>query len=212
MREVVAACLAADLGLPIPVPVLVTTTPEWIATLADEDMAARIRRSSRIAFGSTLVTGQYAAWATGNRLRAAAVPTAASIFVFDAIAQNPDRRTENPNCLVKGDEFIIFDHEMAFTHGLVIGWQPPWTLGGLNSFVTPGFHIFREPLRKRAIDFGRIRQAWTALSNERVEEYGAAVPAEWIGASDAVRRALTLIRDARDNIDGCLPEVRRILG
>jgi hypothetical protein len=158
------------------------------------------------------MTGQYAAWLAGNRLRAAVVPTAASILVFDAIIQNPDRRIENPNCLVKGDELRIFDHEMSFTHGLVIGWQPPWTLGSLNSFVTPGFHIFREPLRKRTIDFGPIRQAWTALSNERIEEYGAAVPAEWNDARDVVTRALALIRDARDNIDGCLAEIGRVLG
>src|ERR1700722_3995436 len=75
VREVVAACLAADLSIIITVPDIEITTPEWIASLADEDLAARIRRSSLIHFGSTLVTGQYAAWATGYRLRAAVVPT-----------------------------------------------------------------------------------------------------------------------------------------
>ena len=41
--------------------------------------------------------------------------------------------------------------------------------------------------------------------------YGTSIPAEWAAADQAVRRALALIRDARDNIDGCLAEVERIL-
>src|SRR5262249_26198574 len=31
-----------------------------------------------------------------------------------AIIQNPDRRTENPNCLVRGESIRIFDHDLAF--------------------------------------------------------------------------------------------------
>jgi hypothetical protein len=47
------------------------------------------------------------------------LPVAAAIFVFDAIVQNADRRVDNANCLVKGNEIRIIDHEMTFTHGLV---------------------------------------------------------------------------------------------
>jgi len=54
------------------------------------------------------------------------VQTAAEVLVFDAIVQNPDRRADNPNCLVRGDEIRIIDHELAFSHGLVIGSVPPW--------------------------------------------------------------------------------------
>lgn len=210
-REVVAACLAADLGLPIPVPSLVSLSPEWIQTLAIPEVVSRVRGSSPIAFGSTLITRQYSAWTSGHRLTSAVLPTAASILVFDAIIQNPDRGTTNPNCLVRGSELRIIDHEMAFTNHMVIGWRPPWALGGLNSFLTPGYHIFRGLLRKQDIDFGPIRDAWSSLSNERIEEYRAAVPAEWIDARDSVERALTLIREARDHIDGCLAEVRRVI-
>jgi hypothetical protein len=139
------------------------------------------------------------------------LPTAAAIFTMDAIIQNVDRRTDNPNCLVKGAQFCIFDHELAFTHGVVIGWKPPWTLGGLKSLETPGFHIFRAGLVGQAIDFEPIKTAWTALSDARITEYESMVPDEWVGAAGAVKTALTLIRDARDNIDACLAEVKRVL-
>jgi hypothetical protein len=106
-REVLAACLAAALGLPVPEPYLIEVTPNWIATVSDSGERARIQSSSPVAFGSRLLTGQYAAWSPGNLIRDVMLPTASAIFVFDAITQNPDRRTDNPNCLVKGDEFRL---------------------------------------------------------------------------------------------------------
>lgn len=210
-REVIAACLAGDLGLPIPEPFLIDVTQAWTTVVPDVAQRQRIQSGSPVAFGSRLVTGQYAIWSQGNRIVDAMLPTAAAVFVFDAITQNADRRVTNPNCLVKGDEIRIFDHEMTFTHGLVIGWKPPWVLGGLSVLGTPGFHIFRDQLRGRAVDFEPIRASWSALSDARITAYSEAVPGEWAAAGDAVRRATQLIRDARDNIEGCLTEVQRML-
>lgn len=47
-------------------------------------------------------------------------PTAAGVLLFDAIIQNPDRRDENPNCLVQGNELRMIDHELAFAHRLIL--------------------------------------------------------------------------------------------
>ena len=56
-REAIAACLAADLGLPVPKPWLVEVPPEIIPVISDVQIADKLRRSSRIAFGSTLTPG-----------------------------------------------------------------------------------------------------------------------------------------------------------
>jgi hypothetical protein len=210
-REVIAACLAGDLALPIPEPFLVDITSEWSRVVTDAMQRARIEASSPLAYGSRHITGQYAAWSTGYRVTDAMLPAAASILAFDAIIQNVDRRVDNPNCLVKGNELRIIDHEMAFTHGLVIGWRPPWMPGGLHALESPVFHIFREQLRRRPIDFEPIRAAWSSLSDAQVAAYGAAIPAEWTAAEEAVQQALSLIRDARDKIDACITELQRIL-
>ena len=141
----------------------------------------------------------------------AMLPVAAAIFVFDLIVQNVDRRVDNPNCLVKGSELCIFDHELAFTHGMVIRWQPPWVVGGLKDFERPGKHIFRDKLSKMRIDYEPIRAAWANLADPRLVQYETELPVEWAGAAPSVRRALTLIRDARTNIAACLEEVKRVL-
>jgi hypothetical protein len=210
-REVIAACLAADLGLPVPEPFLVDVPCDWADHVPDPGQRARVQVSSPVAFGSRNITGGYVAWHIGMRIDETMLPMAAAIFTFDAIIQNIDRRVGNPNCFVKGSQIRIFDHELAFTHGVVIGWKPPWMPGSLKSLETPGFHIFRAGLIGRRIDFGPIRAAWVALSDLRIAEYGKALPSEWSGAANAVRAALTLIRDARDNIDACLAEVKRVL-
>lgn len=51
-REVVAVCLAADLGLPVPVPYLVEVPPELISSVVDVDIAGLLQDSSPVAFGS----------------------------------------------------------------------------------------------------------------------------------------------------------------
>lgn len=209
-REVIAACLAADLELPVPKPLLVEIPPEIIPVVTDPQIAEKLRRSCPIAFGSTRTPG-FSAWSSGHRLSAAMRPTALGILLFDAIIQNPDRRAENPNCLIQGNELRIIDHELAFMHKMILLWHAPWLLGGMKEFETPGRHIFVKELRGAPIDFAPIKSRWNALSDARLQEYERAIPPEWAAASDDISAALRLIADARDNIDGCITELGRIL-
>jgi len=140
-REVVAACLAADLSLPIPEPYLLEIKAEWAEIVAEPIQRSRIQRSSTVAFGSKLIGSQYSAWSAGSRLLDEMVQVAAAVFTFDAIIQNADRRSGNPNCLVRGEQLRIIDHELTFMHRLILGWKPPWEIGGLRVMQTPGYHI-----------------------------------------------------------------------
>ena len=210
-REVIAACLAGDLGLPIPTPYLLDITPTWAASVSDATIRDNILRSAPVAFGSALAGAQFSAWNDGIALRPAMVPVALATFVFDAIIQNPDRRFGNPNCLVRGDAFRIFDHELAFAHGLILGWNPPWTPGSLQLLEQPGFHIFRRKLRGENLDFDRIRESWKRLTDSRIDGYAGTIPADWAQAVADVASAITLIKSARDNIDACIVEIQRVL-
>lgn len=209
--EVIAACLADDLGLPIPEPFLVEFSTDWASLVPDPGRRQAIMASSSVAFGSRLVTGGYRVWSETTRIATATLPTALSIFAFDGFTQNPDRRVTNPNCLVKGDEVRIIDHEMAFSHRLMLNWVPPWKRGGLKSFETPGAHIFRNELAGKAIDSAPLRAAWVGLSDDRLAEYKRAIPHEWNRSEAAVEAAVKLVREVRQQIDECLAELRRVL-
>jgi hypothetical protein len=73
--------------------------------IPEATIRANIQRSACVAFGSSFAGAQFSAWNDGTLLRPSMVPLALATFVFDAIIQNPDRRSGNPNCLVRGDEF-----------------------------------------------------------------------------------------------------------
>lgn len=213
VREAVAACLAADLGLPIMQPYLVDMPPGWVASVPDQTLRADIAASAPIAFGSRIAGSQFNAWHPGITLRGEMMASALAIFTFDAIVQNVDRRVENPNCLVLGPTLRIIDHELAFAHRLLIGWRPPWTPGAMQSLsMPPSIHIFYSGLRKQSLDFTPIRAAWSALPDGRIDAYAAALPSAWGGAAcQAAVDAIRLIKEARDNIEGCLAEVQRVL-
>ena len=140
-REAIAACLANDLDLPVPRPWLVEIPPEIIPVVADSQISERLQQSVPVAFGSTRSSG-FSVWLPGWRLPESMHPLAAEILLFDAMIQNFDRRTDNPNCLVRSNDLLIIDHELAFAHQLIWNWQPPWIQGGMKPFETPGNHIF----------------------------------------------------------------------
>jgi hypothetical protein len=210
-REVIAACLAGDLGLPIPEPVLIEVPADWTEVIADAPLRARIDASSRIAFGSKLVTGGFSAWTPDTRISEAMVDIAAAVLAFDAIIQNSDRRADNPNCLVRGEEIRIFDHELAFAHRLIVGWRAPWSAGGLNWLERRGNHIFMSDLRRSGVDLAPIEQRWSGIADARLAAYRTVLPPQWGHVLADADSALTLIRDARDNIGGCMTEIRRVL-
>lgn len=72
-------------------------------------------------------------------------------------------------------------------------------------------HVFFGGLRRRRLDFGSLRELWSALSDMRLQEYRNAIPPEWDEALAAVEDAIDRIRSARNNIDGIISEARQVL-
>jgi hypothetical protein len=209
--EVIAACLAADLKLPVPKPYLLDIDREWVRSVTDASIRKMMLDSSSMAFGSTHVGTGYRAWSGGDQINDAILSDALGTFVFDAMTVNPDRRHSNPNCLRKGNEIRIFDHELSFLYKGIIGWQQPWKLGALAPMATPRNHIFFAGLKGRVLDLAPIEIAWRSIGDVRLAEYRTAVPTAWSSAQPAVEDALGLIRGVRDNIVAALTEVRRVL-
>jgi hypothetical protein len=210
--EVVAASLAADLGLPVPCPYLLDMQVAFVASMADADLRKLMQDSHPVAFGSTNVGSGFRIWSTADKISGTLAAEALAIFCFDGFIVNDDRRTSNPNLLVKGSEIRIIDHESAFVHRMLAlsGWRPPWVQGGLAPLASPGHHIFYAGLRGLQLDLGPVELAWTGITDARLQEYRNSVPHQW-AASAAVDDAINLIRDIRGNIQAALTEVRRVL-
>ena len=208
--EVVAACLAFDLGLPVPQPYLLETQPAFIGTVTDPERQRIMNASSPIAFGSTEAGNGFRIWSKADRIGDDLAAQALAVFCFDAFTVNDDRRDVNPNLLVRGQDIRIIDHESSFVHNMLIGWQQPWKVGALAPLATPGHHIFFAGLKGRGIDTTPVEQAWSGITDAHLQGYRSSVPQAW-AAGAAVDDAINLIQGVRANIAAALAEVRRVL-
>jgi hypothetical protein len=212
-NEVIAACLAADLNLPINEPLLIDMSPEWIASVPDVEIRQLLINSSPVAFGSIAAGKQWSGWSSTNTLSLTQIDLALRILAFDAFITNDDRRIDNPNLLVKGDSFRIIDHELAFRIATKFFPPPkPWLAGNLSNLMGDDGHIFARQLRGRAgLDMASIKAAWQLITDDRIAAYNSCLPPEWADAYEPCQKALTLIGQVRDRIDECLIELGRVL-
>jgi hypothetical protein len=200
VAEAMASFLAQDLGLPVQQPCRVLISKEFAQTVPESELRAIIEKSEGLNFGSAKWSPGHTIWPRDQSLPKAMKRTAMEIFAFDALIQNPDRRAVNPNCVFLGDEFLLYDHESAFSNFFVLFAKPPWEPGGLDFLKD---HIFYHTLRGEALELDRLHGALEALDASRFQEYVLNVPADWNGetiTSDKVSEYLL----------NCIPHFDRI--
>lgn len=207
--EVMASLFARDLDLPVPTPRLVEIESGFDQAIAEVEFARRIRESVGWNFGSTKIAAGFTTWPRGKQIPLLLRQLAAEIFVFDTVIQNPNRRKGNPNILWKGDELYIYDHEMSLTFFLPqLGWQPPWTGKGLE-FLTD--HVFYDQLKGTEFDLNRLTGAFEAISDDRLNQYAAAVPDDWKINKDCAKPIVDYLKEARQNLSEIISAARRLL-
>ena len=198
--EAMSSLLASDLDLPMPPPYRVQIDQEFAATVPDANLRPIIEASEGLNFGSGKWAPGHTIWPRDQALPRAMRQAAMEIFAFDGLIQNPDRRAKNPNCVFLGDDFLIYDHESAFSNFLVLFAKPPWEPGGVDYLKD---HIFRDALRGQALELERLQGALEALDPARLQAYIEAIPAEWDG--EAITRA-----KSAEHLLNCIPEFDRI--
>jgi hypothetical protein len=199
--EAIAAMLGSDIGLPVPEPFVVVVVEDFADLVPDAEIKQLITESCRLAFGSKQVSGGFTAWPTDSAVPAQAAIQAAEIFTFDGIVVNADRRPENPNCLFRGDEFAIFDHELTLCMGQLLRWKAPWTAQGFDDIGQRDTHIFAKPrIANCPASLDRFVEAWNLLDDGRFDEYIAALPPEWRVDTRFLTGVTAHLREAKANI------------
>jgi hypothetical protein len=176
--ELIGSLLATHFGIAAPEPALVMIDGDFAELVARAELhgADRMRNSIGLNFGSRQLSG-VTEWPVDKRVPEAMWQAAVNIFAFDALIQNPDRRYSNQNLLTRGNDIIIYDHELAFSFLEAI--QPsaaPWML---ESQPYLNEHVFYRQLKKKQIDLQGFTLALAALPGETIETILADVPPEW---------------------------------
>ena len=194
--ELISSLLADDFDLPAPKPILVDVDGDFHRVIPWPDISKLAQASAGLNFASTFLPSM-TTWPTGRPVPSALRARAADILAFDALIDNPDRRTAKPNLLSGGDDLRLCDHEQAFSflRG-VIGWRSAWSGQGLEFLRN---HVFYVQLKGQSSDWSRMMGALEAISDKRLKEYAAEVPVEWMKGNSAVSEILDYLQDARRN-------------
>ena len=216
VREALCALLAADLGLPVPACHCVQITSEFLDGLAASHLedAAFLRAAVPLGFGSAKLPPGFAAWMPDRSIPRAMRAAAAEIYAFDLLIQNPDRRPDNPNLQSKGDQFAIFDHELALMTENQLLWRPPWEAGPLSTNSATSQHILHAGLKGSVPDLDRLTGAWEAIGDDRLATYRATLPLAWTAnpaQAHTADTAVQFLRALRDHLRPALQEIMRIL-
>ncbi len=206
--ELVASLLASDLGLPVPSPAIISIESDFVASIASQEFANLVGQSVGLNFGTTKLPPGLNTWLKDKAIPARLRALAIEVFAFDLIAQNPDRRRDNPNIQWRGGDLYIYDHDLAFSFVVpLIGWQPPWMEAG--AFVQE--HIFYRGLIGAEFSLDRLVAAFATITNDRLQEYLGAVPDEWEATNGSAERIIKYLTEARTNIEGIVSVIRRLL-
>jgi len=191
---------ASDLGLSVPPPYAIRIDRDFAATVPDPTLRPIMEASAGLNFGCKKWGPGYTIWPRDQNPPRAMRQAAMEIFAFDGLIQNPDRRAVNPNCVFLGDDFLLYDHEAAFSNFLVLFAKPAWEPGGLD-FLRE--HIFRAALRGQALELDRLHGALEAVDSTRIQGYADAIPSQWDGES------ITRVNAAKHLLNG-IPQFDRI--
>jgi hypothetical protein len=205
-REMVAAELAEALHLQAPRPFLVEISPEFAASMATAELRARFEQNIGWHFGSSFLSAGWNAVLFGDRLPYRLIDPATRVIAFDALIGNDDRHEAKSNCLVRGGNLMVIDHERAFPR-LAAGSARPWEQGGLD-FIRG--HAFFRGLRGQLPDFEPVREAWVSLSETAFPSWVAAVPDEW-NTGDAVESLEAYLVALRQNFRTVLDSLQILL-
>ena len=110
--EILGAVLAAEFDLPRPEPALIEFTPDFLATLAVPQLQQLKGAESNIYYGCQLLEGAFS-YSPARAKKTLAQYDAGSIYAFDNLICNADRRPIKPNLLLFEDDAYVIDHELA---------------------------------------------------------------------------------------------------
>lgn len=198
--EGLGSALAQRLGINTPTASVVAIDEE-LAQAVDvsaPEIAGVIRRSIGANFGSEFLTG-FRTFAIGEAIPSNLREQALNIFAFDALIQNPDRRSYNPNLLVGSSAYYVIDHELAFSFMLdaLPGARLPWEVASLP-FLRE--HAFYARLKRLNPLMSAFTEALKSITEPEIDTMMDEIPVEWRGNGlQRIKDHLLAVRDHADH-------------
>jgi hypothetical protein len=193
--------LARELGVVTPTPAIVEIDADTAAALNVSLAAKGLSINPGIAVGASYLRGLLPVIGTLPDEASGEAPT---LFGFDLAVQNPDRRTDNPNCALHENHLLAYDFEMTFSFLLAVGaTHEPWevTKHGLASR-----HVMYPRLHRRNPSWATLLAGMRTLDANQLDALISQLPAPWQPDIVAVRTHLLALCGALTEFEGELQE------
>lgn len=184
--ELIGAWMAMELDIPVVEPVLVNIGEEFTSTILGKPGYTSAIKSVGINFGSRYREGYSMLVKSPSIVPNTMESMARNIFTFDQFISNADRShnpAQKPNVLSDGNQYLILDHEMAFSFLSLLSFlrnKTPWLLGPSENEMLIG-HIFYPYLRQRAHDFKPFCERLVCFNDEFWSKANSFMPDSWKG-------------------------------
>lgn len=206
--EMICAGLATRIGLVAARGWCIEVGNDFAQSVPDPEARNRLGRALGVQFGSTFHAGQYHLPMADDNLSDALFDKAAAVLLFDALIGNDDRHRLKPNCLLRGEDIVLIDHERALP-ALRRELRPSaWEPGGLDHARN---HAFFSGLMGQMPDFAGAAQAWRAITPTVAAELMESVPTYWLDEPERSKAARFVVEmaGAADRVSDSLTEMLR---
>lgn len=193
MRELLAAFIAIEMEIVIVNPVLVNISQNFVDLLLGDNAWQYASTSLGFNYGSEYIK-DYSTLIISQRLNNNQLPYAQTIFAFDILIQNSDRRVDKPNMITDGKEIVIFDHELAFGFIFDLFKNPrPWEIRE-SDMQWINNHCLFPKIKGENFDFDDFSQRLDNLDNNFWDQAWNLIPNEWCSEQfNLIRNHITAI-------------------
>lgn len=172
--ELLCALLARELGLQTPTPFVVNISRDFLAGVP-ANARDLVQRSLGSNFGSESAPVGFSVVPPDPDVPRALCPKAAEVFAFDVFIQNYDRKRDNPNLLWDSRQWLLIDHEGAFSP-MLQPRTPSFDGLELDKFYD---HVFYPAIGPKDAPYTDLLAALENLASSRLEEIIGQIPAHW---------------------------------
>lgn len=117
----------------------------------------------------------------GAKLSSALRLQASTLYAFDLLATNPDRRVVKPNCALHNGQLLAFDFENSFSFLQALFGPKPWIVSELVRLLRDEDKpFFQKELKTGGADWKPFLNRLAALDEGRLNELVKDFPAPWL--------------------------------
>lgn len=195
-HELLGSWIGMQLDLNMAEPAIIHIGEDFVRTMQGRNGYQNARNSIGMNYGCVYYEG-YAELVSGKALLSnQLLDQAQDVFAFDMFISNADRGAGKPNVLSNGENFLLYDHELAFSFIMLLSFarnKTPWILGDSERELIEKHHFYPY-FKLSTIDFNEFTNRFLALDDyfwTRVREF---IPTPWFGKHiDEIRDYLDAI-------------------